>query len=124
MEEGADAPSEVHVRLELLFRPHRTTAAMEEGADAPSEFDSCRMTDPRHGGLSPQWRRELTLPRSRCSANSGPYVSSPYVPQWRRELTLPRSRCSQMSSLEESLCLVAAMEEGADAPSEPHPPGQ
>ncbi len=60
---------------------------MEEGADAPSEYD---LRQDRTAQFWPQWRRELTLPRS-----------------WQR-ITRVRT------------LITAAMEEGADAPSEAH----
>ena len=108
---------------------------MEEGADAPSE-------PPWYLVVSSQWRRELTLPRrSRrrhslpksptaameegADAPSEPYLSrrsspaplSEELPQWRRELTLPRSGDLGVANAEGRLD-AAAMEEGADAPSE------
>ena len=85
---------------------------MEEGAEAPSEVDKLSVDPPQ---LRPQWRRAQKRPRSR---DGFPSIMLIMEPQWRRAQKRPRRSATRATI---GTAPGAAMEEGAEAPSEYQP---
>ena len=107
MEEGAEAPSEGR---SLLRTGWTSTAAMEEGAEAPSEDEVfCQMD---FSPSMPQWRRAQKRPRSCWSMRSAGGCCC-------RNGGGRRSALGVINVAVVDRPAYAAMEEGAEAPSEP-----